>query len=28
MDDFPSGETVVRSLEEFLRQNRQKPPSD
>jgi len=28
MEDFPSGETVVRSLEEFLRQNRQKPPSD
>ncbi len=28
MEDFPSGETVVRSLEEFLRQNRQRPPSD
>ncbi|HEX6511252.1 MAG TPA: PAC2 family protein [Chloroflexota bacterium] len=27
MDDFPSGETVVRSLEEFLRQNR-RPPTD
>ena len=27
MDDFPSGETVVQSLEEFLRQNR-RPQSD
>jgi proteasome assembly chaperone (PAC2) family protein len=26
MEDFPSGETVVRSLEEFLRQNRRQPP--
>ncbi|HLY64368.1 MAG TPA: PAC2 family protein [Chloroflexota bacterium] len=28
MEDFPSGETVVRSLEEFLRQNRQRPPEN
>ena len=28
MDEFPSGETVVRSLEEFLRQNRPRPPSE
>jgi proteasome assembly chaperone (PAC2) family protein len=28
MEDFPSGETVVRSLEEFLRQNRQQRPPD
>jgi proteasome assembly chaperone (PAC2) family protein len=28
MDDFPSGETVVRSLEEFLRQNRRPPSGD
>lgn len=28
MEDFPSGETVVRSLEEFLRQNRPRPPSE
>ncbi|HLG73005.1 MAG TPA: PAC2 family protein [Chloroflexota bacterium] len=28
MEDFPSGETVVRSLEEFLRQNRRQQPND
>ncbi len=28
IDDFPSGETVVRSLEEFLRQNRLRPPEE
>ena len=28
IEDFPSGETVVRSLEEFLRQNRLRPPSE
>ncbi len=27
-EDFPSGETVVRSLEDFLRQNRQQRPPD
>lgn len=27
VEDFPSGETVIRSLEEFLRENRLRPPS-